>query len=95
MQFTLSLSDYIDQYLINLEQDSTHCPVCYEQILEHNKIQDMEHMIECYKTQLLEIYLRDHLIEHGEFPDLTRGVVVQLIEQVEQEMLKLCKISKK
>ena len=95
MQFTLSLSDYIDQYLINLEQDSTHCPVCYEQVLEHNKIQDMEHIIECYKTQLLETFLRDYLIKHGEFPELTGELVSRLIEQVEREMLKLCKISKK
>lgn len=95
MQFTLSLSDYIDQYLTNLEQDSTHCPVCYEQVLEHGKIQDMEHIIECYRTQLLERYLREHLAKHGEFPELTTDTVTQLMNQVEREMIKLCKLSKK
>ena len=33
MKFTLSLRDYIDQYITNLENGDNHCPVCYEQVM--------------------------------------------------------------
>ena len=90
MQFTLSLSDYIDQYITNLSCNSYHCPICYEQVLEHDRAKDMEHLVECYRTHLLEIQLREYYDKHGEYPEITVDLVLDLVDKVQQEMVQYC-----
>ena len=86
MKFTLSLTDYIEQYVRNVEQDVKHCPVCYEQVLEHSKHKDIEHILDCYKLQLLELHIMDTLEKTGDVPPLTDELIDMLADQVSREV---------
>lgn len=86
MKFTLSLTDYIEQYVHNVEHDVKHCPVCYEQVLEHNKQKDIEHILDCYKLQLLEIHIMDTLEKTGDVPPLTDDLIDMLADRVSREV---------
>lgn len=90
MQFTLSLSDYIDQYITNISNNSMFCPVCYEEVLELNRTTDMEHLVECYRIQLLDTRLREHFDKHGEFPEITANLILDLVDTVRREMEQYC-----
>lgn len=65
MQFTLCLSDYVDQYSINQETGDTHCPVCYEQVMTADELQDVQHLLECYKDHRLMLRIRQYYRECG------------------------------
>lgn len=86
MKFTLSLTDYLEQYITNMDTGSKHCPVCYEQVLEHNKHKDIEHILECYKLQLLELHIMDTLKKTGDVPPLTDELIDNLDYQVSREI---------
>ena len=90
MRFTLSLSDYIDQYITNYESGSHCCPVCYDDVLEHNRVTDLEHIVECYRAQLLELLLVEHYEREGEFPPLTSDMITSLIDKVHKEVENYC-----
>ena len=94
MRFTLSLSDYIDQYISNVDSGSFCCPVCYDTVLEHNKATDLEHIVECYRAQLLELEMIDHFNVYGEYPELSPGLIVSLIEKVQRELESYCSINR-
>lgn len=91
MRFTLSLHDYIDQYTINKQQQDTHCPVCYHEVMQHNTREDMSHILECYKEQLLLDMLRVYKTKHGELPgDHLLHMVDTVQNRVRTEMIKYC-----
>jgi len=90
MRFTLSLNDYIEQYLKNMKHDETHCPVCYEQVMCDSKSKDMEHMLDCYRAHLLETYMHKYKQDHGDIPDLTPELILRLVDQVQLEMELFC-----
>ena len=87
MRFTLTLSDYVDQYIANQDNDQMHCPVCYEQEMTGDKKKDILQLIECYKLQLVEQRLRLLYLEHGYIPKLTDQFMEQVMESVDQELL--------
>lgn len=86
MRFTLSLHDYIDQYLRNVDDGDRHCPVCYEQHLTHDKSTDMQGFMKCYKEQIIELKIYDHVMQTGEIPALDDQFADDIIKQIEQEM---------
>ena len=86
MRFTLRLSDYLEQYVINTNTLTDHCPICYDKILTFNKEIDIEHMVTCYKIQLLELQLQSHFEDHGEYPVLTESYIMELNDRIESEM---------
>ena len=90
MRFTLSLSDYIDQYITNLSRDNYHCPVCYEESMEHNRTKDMEHLVECYRVQLLELRFQEYFNKHGDYPRMTAAMILEVVDSVQREMEQYC-----
>jgi hypothetical protein len=90
MKFTLSLHDYIEQYLTNVDLGHMHCPVCYEQHMTHMKPADMKEMLECYKDQVIEAHLYKHMQEHGELPIVDEQFVDGILDQIEYEMATYC-----
>lgn len=84
MKFTLTLHDYIQQYVKNRDSQQTHCPVCYEQVLCDNTKTNMAHMLECYKQQLLLQLLKQNAPND---PDSIDRIVTQATDQVCQEMI--------
>lgn len=91
MKFTLSLNDYIEQYVSNMEQQSMFCPVCYREEMCDDKSVDLEHLLDCYRGHLLETHISRHRLENaGADPKLSGEFVIKLLEQVEQEMKTYC-----
>ena len=84
MKFTLTLYDYIQQYMINREHEQTHCPVCYEQVLCDNTKTNMSHMLDCYKQQVLLYMLQRS--KHRDIVEIER-LVMAAADQVRDEML--------
>ena len=90
MKFTLSLHDYIEQYLNNMDTKHRHCPICYEQHMNDIKADDMKSMLECYKEQIIEKKLHDHIKKHGELPEVDDNFVNSVVDQLEHEMFTYC-----
>ena len=90
MRFTLSLNDYIEQYLKNMKDGDIHCPVCYEQVMCDSKSKDMEHMLDCYRGHLLETYMARYKQDYGDMPELTPELILRLVDQVQLEMELFC-----
>lgn len=70
MKFTLSLHDYMEQYVINQEHDQTHCPVCYQQVMTWNIKSDTTHLMECYRDDVLYRVLFEYMQQHDTLPAL-------------------------
>lgn len=86
MKFTLSLRDYMEQYLTNMDNDCMYCPVCYDECMCGDQRKDMEHMIECYKDDMIVRVLTEYHDKHGELPPIDEQFMNQLEQQVLQEM---------
>lgn len=65
MQFTLCLSDYIDQYTANVSAGDKHCPVCYQQVMCDDDLADMTHLLRCYKDHRVTLKVRQFYRVHG------------------------------
>ena len=89
MRLTLSLHDYLCQYLLNVSDQDTHCPVCYQQELTFDTLKDITHVTNCYKQDLLYLTLEQHLKTHGELPGGMQldGVVSRVERRVDQQMI--------
>ena len=89
MRLTLSLHDYLYQYMTNVVDEDTHCPVCYERVLQHSAVKDITHVTECYRQDLLYRVLEAHVIEHDQLPDgATLQVLVNHVNRrVDQQMI--------
>lgn len=90
MRFTLSIEDYLDQYVKNKETGDTHCPICYEQVMSDNKSNNITHLIECYKTQVLELELTKYYEEHGALPSSVGDYVDDIMIDIEHELARYC-----
>ena len=91
MKFTLTLNDYLEQYLTNMKQHSMHCPVCYKEVMCDVKSEDLEHLLDCYRGHLLETYISRHKLENaGDTPSLSSELVLKLLERVQLEMELYC-----
>ena len=90
MKFTLSLRDYIDQYITNLENGDNHCPVCYEQVMNDDD-KDITHLIDCYKEQLITYVLASYHDKYGDIPEVTDEFMQTLNTRVWQEMERMYK----
>lgn len=90
MKFTLSLSDYVQQYKRNLKQQDTHCPVCYERVMSLTRHEDLDHILDCYQEQLVERIVTTYRETHGHAmrvtPESLRQVVQFVTERSEQEL---------
>lgn len=84
MKFTLTLHDYIQQYIINREMEHAHCPVCYDQVLVDNTKNNMAHILECYKQQVLL-----HMLQRSTRDDAQEieRLVMAAADQVCEEMI--------
>ena len=91
MKFTLTLNDYLEQYLTNMKQHSMHCPVCYKEEMCDVKSVDLEHILDCYRGHLLETHISRYKLENaGDTPSLSSELVLKLLEQVQLEMELYC-----
>jgi hypothetical protein len=86
MKFTLSLHDYMNQYMTNMEQQSMCCPVCYECVMCDDSHKDMLHMIECYKDEIITRVLIEYHDTHGELPVLSDEFMDMMESRVMDEM---------
>ena len=86
MRFTLKLCDYLEQYAINCRKNTMHCPVCYEEIMVHNQPSDIEHILSCYKMQLIEMELEKHYNLYGDFPELDEEFICDISTRVDNEV---------
>ncbi len=85
MQFTLTFKDYIDQYMINMQNGDSHCPVCYEQLMVDSETVDMEHMVSCYKEQQLYLRIKEHYESGVDADTLTLDGLDRLVTMVTWE----------
>lgn len=91
MKFTLSLFDYIQQYTDNQSNGVNNCPVCYERVITNNTRDNMTHILECYKEDLLMQMLNRYKKQHNELPGHELLHMVDLVQnRVKQEMLNYC-----
>ena len=94
MKFTLSLSDYVHQYIDNIKQQDTHCPVCYNCVMQLSRRQDLDHMLECYQQQMIERIVLKYRETHGHgmhvTPESLRRVVQFVTQRSEQELRDMC-----
>jgi hypothetical protein len=87
MKFTLKLTDYLDQYKINKDEDCLNCPVCYNEEITGDIEDDVTHIIGCYKDQEIELRLLDHMNKTGEFPEIDEFWVDGIIQSIELEII--------
>lgn len=88
MKFTLNLCDYLEQYVINLEKHEPTCPVCYDHVFAFEKEKDIEHILDCYKINLIERYIDEYFDEFGDWPVLSEKHVVDITSKVDAEVAK-------
>ena len=88
MKFTLSLHDYMEQHLCNMEHDDMHCPICYDQCMTGNSKNDVLHIIECYKDEIITRVLMEYHDQHGELPALNDQFLDDMETRVYQEINK-------
>ena len=86
MRFTLKLCDYLEQYAENLRKNNIFCPVCYEKILTHDQAQDVDHILMCYKMQLIELELEKYYNLYGDFPEMSEEFIHGIAHRVESEV---------
>jgi len=86
MKFTLSLQDYMGQYVTNMDQHSMHCPICYEPCMCNDSRKDVLHMIECYKDEIITRVLTEYHDQHGELPALDDAFMDMMETRVLDEM---------
>jgi hypothetical protein len=87
-RFTLSLSDYLEQYSSNRSDQNNHCPVCYEPTctIEHVD-QDLKHILRCYREDLVIRTIAEYELKYGELPSITQEFVARVNDRVTQEMV--------
>ena len=86
MKFTLRFADYLEQYMTNIDNQEPYCPVCYEQCLTFDKKVDAEHIIDCYKEELV-IRRINHIVETtGRVPAIDESLIFEINEQIKDEM---------
>ena len=90
MKFTLSLHDYLDQYTVNRSEHSTHCPVCYEQVLTMDMSDDVKHVFGCYKEELLLRLIVQFRKQHGHLPEIDIEFINIIDEHVTQQLINYC-----
>ena len=90
MRFTLCIEDYLDQYIKNRDAGDIHCPVCYEQVMHDTKSNNITHLLECYKTQVLELELTKYYEKHGTLPPSVGDYVDDLMTDIEHELVRYC-----
>ena len=90
MKFTLSLHDYLDQLTVNREQQSAHCPVCYEQIMTRDLSTDVKHLFQCYKEELLIQRIVAHKREHGVIPMVDHEYIQAIDQHVTDQLISYC-----
>lgn len=92
MRFTLTLHDYLSQYIHNITTDDDHCPVCYGRELQHNSSHDVQHVLDCYKADLLYRALKEYKHTRGNTPDgHTLSLLIKLVNQrVKDQMVDCC-----
>lgn len=95
MKFTLSLSDYIDQYTTNKSLKDNTCPICYEQCLYLDTKPDLKHVIDCYKEDMLLNVIQRYRIEHGDTPKLSHHFVDLVLKRVADELFNYCETHQK
>ena len=90
MKFTLSLHDYLDQLTVNREQQSSHCPVCYEQVMTRDLSTDVKHLFQCYKEELLIQRIVAHKREHGVIPVVDHEYMQAIDQHVTDQLISYC-----
>ena len=90
MKFTLSLHDYLDQLTINREQQSSHCPVCYEPVMTRDLSTDVKHLFQCYKEELLIQRIVAHKREHGVVPLVDHEYMQAIDQHVTDQLISYC-----
>lgn len=88
MKFTLNLPDYLEQYVTNSKKDEPYCPICYERCMTFEHKEDIEHIIDCYKEQIVLEKLSKIIEETGEVPALDAEFLQSINLEIEQEMVR-------
>lgn len=94
VKFTLKLSDYLDQYQHNMENESNNCPVCYSEECIGDINQDVAHILSCYKNQAIELELIHHMDKTGEVPDIDELFVETISRRIDDEIYQ-CSLKRK
>jgi hypothetical protein len=95
MKFTLSLSDYIDQYTTNKTHGDNTCPICYEQCLYLDTKPDLKHVIDCYKEDMLLNVIQQYRNQHGDTPKLSHDFIDIVLKRVADELFNYCETHQK
>lgn len=90
IHFTLTLNDYLDQYVINKHAGENVCPICYESELTWNRNKDIEHIMDCYKQQILLKLMRKYHERFNVFPEITDDFMDYVFDQMREEMVTYC-----
>jgi hypothetical protein len=95
MRFTLSLSDYMDQYISNNTREDNHCPICYERVCGVDIGSDLKHMLDCYKEDVILNVIVEYQRRFGEAPAMTSQFVERVEKQVASELASYCESHRK
>lgn len=88
MKFTLNLTDYLEQYLTNDKNREPYCPVCYDKCMSFEHKSDIEHIIDCYKEQMIMDKMSKIIESTGKIPAIDAKFVHDINKMIEQEMMK-------
>ena len=86
VKFTLKLSDYLDQYQHNIQNDVDNCPVCYSAECTGNVEQDVAHILDCYKNQTIELEILHHMDKTGDVPDIDEMFIESISRRIDEEI---------
>ena len=90
-RFTLSLSDYLDQYSDNRSKQHNNCPICYDDVCTLTDCgEDLKHMLRCYREDLVVRTIALYEKKYGELPELTESFIDCVNMCVTQEMVSYC-----
>lgn len=95
MKFTLSLSDYMDQYASNRSVKDNHCPICYECECNGEVAHDLKHVLDCYKEDVILNVIMEYQRKYGEPPAVTSQFVERVEKQVARELASYCESRRK
>lgn len=86
-RFTLSLADYLSQYVDDKQTEHNNCPICYENVMSmKDTSHDVKHIIDCYREDLVLRTMVEYHKQYDRLPELSDEFIDCVDVKIQQEL---------